>query len=159
MMYACVIKYANINSLRSKLYSNNMSMPESYLPNPRGDSNFNYIDDTTRIIIKVNELLTRKEIEKVFIESNCENYIHTIRELPKEYGNCILDIPEEYFMNDDEQFFVEYEDKDEDNINHETFYEAKDEYELFISRGEKKVRIWKRFGFSNEDIMCVYPRI
>jgi len=55
-----------------------------------------------------------------------------------------------------EQFFVEYEDKDEDNINYETFYEAKVEYDLFISRGEKEVRIWKRFGFGNEDIICVW---
>ena len=55
-----------------------------------------------------------------------------------------------------EQFFVEYEDKDEDNINHDTFDEAKVEYDLFISRGEKEVRIWKRFGFGNEDIICVW---
>lgn len=57
----------------------------------------------------------------------------------------------------DEGFYVEYEDKDEDNINHDTFDEAKVEYDLFISRGETCVEIWRCYGYCNDDRELVYP--
>jgi hypothetical protein len=53
-------------------------------------------------------------------------------------------------------FYVDYFEKDEDNINYETFEEAKVEYDLFVSRGERDIKIIRYWGYEGNNEV-VYP--
>jgi len=67
--------------------------------------------------------------------------------------------PEESDEEFDEGFFIEYEDRDDDDtVYYDTLDEAKVEYDLIISRGERKVEIWKVYGYNNDDRICVWGR-